>query len=227
MGVGVTRKSIVVLCALAVALGTLAAPAAAASRAAPFIHLFGGYIANPAGVDSVSGDVTVPAITCTTPKPQELNAIVGLMGANTEAQAGVDSECLHGSPLYSAGGTAGLVTFHIPVSAGDTVAITAQQTSSGTTVTETDLNSSLSATAKAPGAVPTRAELGNFFNRRTVSIPTFGTEGFTDAMVDGSALGDSNPTQENLRIKHGKVLITTGSLSPDGTAFTATFVANH
>ena len=33
----------------------------------------------------------------------------------------MDAECEHGSPLYSAGGSAGLVTFHIPVSAGDVV----------------------------------------------------------------------------------------------------------
>jgi hypothetical protein len=211
--------------ALAALVGTFATPAGASTGTAPFIHLFGGYIANPSGVDSVSGDVTVPTITCTSPKPQDLNANIGLMGSSTEAQGGVLSQCLHGSPLYTASGTAGLVTFHMPVNPGDVVAVTANQSTRGTTVTETDLTTSLSASAQAPGAVPTRAQLGNFFNRRSVSIPTFSTEGFSNAMVDGAALGSTNPTEENLRGKHRKVLISAGSLTSGGTAFTMTFVS--
>jgi hypothetical protein len=186
---------------------------------------FGGYYASPAGVTTVSGEFVVPTVTCSTVKPQDLVSLVEITGGGLSTQAGANSACQRGSPIYSAGGAAGLVTFHLPVSPGDLISVTATQTASGATVSETDTTTSLTATASAPGATATRVEVGNLFNREDVSIPSFSTESFSAAMTDGVAIGTVNPTGTNMKGKHGKVLISTGPLSSDGTSFTTTFVS--
>jgi hypothetical protein len=187
---------------------------------------FGGYFATPSGLSSVSADFTVPAVTCSTVKPQDLVTVVLIGGNGVNTQAGANSDCQRGSPIYSAGGGAGLVTFHLPVSPGDLISVTASQTASGASVTETDMTTSLTATASAPGATATKAEIGNVFNRESVSIPTFSSESFSASMIDGSALGSGANTGTDMKGKHKKVLISTSALSPDGTSFTTTFVSH-
>jgi Tfp pilus assembly protein PilW len=173
----------------------------------------------------VSGDFVVPTVTCTTVKPQDLVSIVEISGGGLSTQAGANAGCQKGSPIYTAGGAAGLVTFHLPVSPGDVISVTATQSASGASVTETDTNSSLTATVSAPGAIATRVEVGNLFNREDVSIPTFSTESFSGAMVDGAAFGTVSYTETPMKGKRRKILISTGPLSSDGTSFTTTFVS--
>lgn len=76
-------------------------------------------------------------------------------------------------------------------------------------------NSSAEVVGETPEIIPGYV----FFN-----LPDFGTLNFTNSLVDGRPIGDSNPNALNLA-RFGSTLATTGSLT-NGTDFTETWQAN-
>lgn len=205
-----------------------AATSHATRHAATSSVSFGGYTAAPSGVNTVSGDMTVPSVTCTSAVVhQGLVAEIKIGGSLTLAEALIDTNCVKGSAVYFVSGAAGLVTFRLPASPGDVIAVTATESpTAGTSVTATDTTSGLSDTAGSPGAIAKNVQIGTTFYPQATLIPTFTSVSFTSVNVDGAPLSAASPVSSNLLGKGLKTFASTGALATDGTDFSVTFVAN-
>ena len=114
------------------------------------------------------------------------------------------------------------------LSAGDVINLSANVTTSGITVTVTDVtkNVSVTNTITGAGASANAAWIGYdawFINGTLLGVPNFGKVKFTNCLIDGTALQSSNPQQFQRVNAKGSVQIATGAFSPAPAAFATYF----
>jgi len=177
------------------AAGVLAGPTAWATRG---IHNFGGYSAPV--VANASADITVPAassISCSAPAASTVDLWVGLTRGQLAANAGVNIQCVHGSPIMFVSGSAGTASFRFPVFGGDVIAVSTSETASGTMATAQDTTTTVNATANSVGAtvLPTIVQFGAVSTSKT--IPNLGPVTYSSVTVDGTQLSSSAATARN------------------------------
>jgi hypothetical protein len=168
-----------------------------------------GFAATGATFDSVSASWVQPTGTCR-PKTTYAAFWVGLDGysSHTVEQTGSDVDCVGGTPQYYAWyemypGPS--ISFTDPVLPGDhfNASVTASGTSFTLTISDTTQGwtktevktaaSALKSSAEVIAEAPCCTSTGG-----TLPLTDFGTVNFTDATVDGSALGSFNPVQMDM-----------------------------
>jgi hypothetical protein len=191
----------VVVAAMVVsATGALASPSAWATKG---IHNFGGYSAPV--IATASADITVPAtdtISCSSAKSAIVDTWVALTRGQYAANAGLVVKCAVGSELTYIAGAAGTLSFRFPVNGGDVISIAVSETATATTVTAVDTTTSVSDSANFIGAtiLPTIVQFGATSTTKT--FPSFGSEVFSSAEVDGAPLGTAPTTLRKLTRSH-------------------------
>jgi hypothetical protein len=108
---------------------------------------------------------------------------------------------------------------------GDTVALSSTCGASGIAISIDDTTTgSVGTASSSTPETCTQAEVGDDAasnGKVIVPLPAFGSLTFTNAMVNGAALGSITPTANNL-YEGKKNVVTTGALTSGGTAFTTT-----
>ena len=105
--------------------------------------------------------------------------------------------------------------------AGNVIKVATKVTTTSTTVSVRDVTTGVTKKLTGPGASSTAAYIGDSdvtVGGTEVGVPNFGTVTFTGCSVDGKALAAAHPAR-NQRVNGSTVQITTGALSPAGTAF--------
>jgi hypothetical protein len=183
------------------ATAVLTGPAAFATKG---IHNFGGYAAPV--VANASATITVPAansISCSSTKAINVDMWVALTRGQYAANAGLVVKCTGGSALTYISGDAGTVSFRFPVSPGDVVDVSVSESASGTTVSATDTNSTVSDTASYVGVTTPTTMIVQFGATSTSkAIPNFGPVTYNAMTVDGAPIVASSATQRNLSRSH-------------------------
>jgi hypothetical protein len=225
--------------ATAVATGALAALSVAAPVAGATTTIgsnanFGGY----AGLLATKGTASttlvstfkLPTLNCSaTPSTAsylyEEAGLGGGFGTKTWslAIATVAEQCYKGAPAYAgavlAGSKFGLLS--VEPAAGDTIQVTATESSAGSTVTLTDVTKGKSLTESGAGAAVQIYAAGIVPTKGVV--PTFTSVPFT-ASLNGADLG-SGAAGYNLT-NGGTTLVSTSAFSGTPSAWTETFKAN-
>ncbi len=168
------------------AAGVVVSPGAWATKG---IHNFGGYSAPMTA--SASADITVPAsssISCSSARAAIVDMWVGLTRGQFAANAGLNVQCIHGTPITFVSGAAGTASFRFPVSGGDVIAISASETSTVTSVSADDTTTSVNETANSVGATPTPTIVQFGANSTSKVIPNFGPVTFSSVTVDGAPI---------------------------------------
>jgi hypothetical protein len=192
-----------------------------------------GYAATGATFSNVSASWVVPAVTCTS-GAQYSSAWVGLDGFNsrTVEQTGTDSDCHGATPRYYSWYEmypAASVNIAEPVSAGDQMnaSVTAATTSSFVLViTDASKGWTKTFTRTLANAKRTSAEVIEEAPCCTAAggilpLANFGKINFTNAHVDGAAIGNLIPKQINMA--QGGVLKDTTSALTNGANFSVTW----
>jgi len=212
-------------------LGVAAAPVAAGTtprvHASPTRYPFAGYLTSPTTITSAAATVVVPSFTCTKKLTgMTADAIVYDSNGPGFSSAMVYLGCSHKKELVSALAQID-DAFSVPTVAmnpGDTVALSATCGASGIAITIDDTTTgSVGTASSSTPETCTQAEIGDDAasnGKVIVPLPAFGSLTFTNAMVNGVALGLATPTANNL-YEGKKNVVTTGALS-GGTAFTTT-----
>ena len=188
------------------AVGTVVGPSAWATTG---IHNFGGYSAPM--VASASATITVPAantISCSSPKASTIDLWVALTRGQYAANAGLNVQCLRGSPLLYVSGGAGTLSFRFPSSAETSSSISTSESATATTVTAEDMTTTVSDTANFVGTTttnPTLVQFGGISTSKT--IPNFGPVAYSSVTVDGVQLAASSATARNLTRSHPPGLV--------------------
>jgi hypothetical protein len=234
--------------AVILAIGLLASPATA-SAATGIVHgplrsisngtssNWSGYAAHGATFNSVSASWVQPAGQCTN-KATWSAFWVGLDGytSRTVEQTGSEVDCSGGSPVYYAWYEmypANSVNFSNPVAPGDhfTASVTASGSNFTLTITDTTqgwhraITKSLSSAQKSSAEVIAEAPCCTA-GGGILPLTDFGTVHFTNAMANGSVIGNSSPTKINMRpIGGGTNTANTSSLS-GGENFHVTWTGN-
>jgi hypothetical protein len=192
---------------------------------------FAGYLTSPTTITSASATITLPSLSCAR-KTQALaaGAIVYSSTGSHFSSADVYIGCSSRKEILAA------LTdvnnhFKVPtvtMNPGDIVSLSATCGPSGISVTVDDETSMSTATnsSSAPETC-TQAEIGDDAAAKDIDagtgivpLPDFGSLTFTNAMVNGAALG-SVPSSATTYSEGKKNMITTGPLT-GGTAFTTT-----
>ena len=176
---------------------------------------------------------TVPALSCTT-ATTGVAADAGVAANNFKSFsiAGVFTGCSNGKAVYFpwllVNGTEANYT-STPFAAGDVINLSASVTTSGITVQVTDVTKGVSVTntITGAGASPNAAWIGDdawYSSSGTLlGVPKFGTETFTNGLIDGKTLQSWNPQQYQRVNSTGIVQIATGALSTSGNAFATSY----
>jgi len=128
---------------------------------------------------------------------------VGLTRGQYAANAGLNVQCLRGTPLLYVSGAAGTLSFRFPVAGGDVITVTASESAAGTTVTADDTTSTVSDTANNVGTTTTNAMVVQFGATSTSkSLPNFGPVTYSSVTVDGATLAAAGATLRNLTRSH-------------------------
>ncbi len=196
--------STALLAAFAAAPGALAATGTPApSTVRPASTALTGYAATGSHYTSVSADWAQPAVTCA--HPDSAAAFwIGLDGVDdaTLEQTGTAADCSSGTPAYHGWYEmypAAPVYYTNPVSAGDR--FTSSVTTDGAghvtlTLTDTTKGWSKTTTKTATGATFASAEvIAEVPTGAVAGQPLPNTVSFTDALVNGSAIGKLDPEQ--------------------------------
>ena len=241
----ITRLSLLAVCTVAALLGATAGASATAAHASaqhhPLHRITHASSLNWAGYDdiggsypSVSASWVQPAVSCSGGKTTYSSFWVGLDGdgSNSVEQTGTEADCSHGQAFYSS-----WYEFYpaVPVNYSDTVApgdsFSASVTYTGGSgyqlvLTNNTRGWSHTTNGTAPGAANASAEViaeAPSTTRGVLPLANFGSMTFTNAAVNGSALG-SVPTTQPLTMvtSSGTVKCSVSALS-GGTTFTATW----
>lgn len=238
-----TRLSLLAVCTVAALLGAASSVSATPAHGAashPVHRISHASSLNWAGYDdiggsyqSVSASWVQPAVTCSSRKSSYSSFWVGLDGdgSNSVEQTGTEADCSHGQAVYSSWYEfypAFPVNYSNPVSPGDSFTASATYTG-GSSYTLVLTNStkgwSHTTTGSAPGAANASAEViaEAPSSGSVLPLANFGTMTFTNARVNGSALG-SVPTTQPLTMvtTSGTVKCSVSALS-GGTSFSATW----
>lgn len=181
--------------------GALVGPSASATTG---IHNFGGYAAPV--VASASATITVPAantVSCSSPRASTVDMWVSLTRGQYAANAGLNVQCLRGTPLLYVSGGAGTLSFRFPVSGGDVISVMTSESATGTTVTAVDTTTTVSDTANSVGTTtinPTVVQFGATSTSK--ALPNFGPVTYSSVTVDGAPLAASSATARNLTRSH-------------------------
>ncbi|MGH9017514.1 MAG: hypothetical protein ACRDY1_07175 [Acidimicrobiales bacterium] len=167
------------------------------------IHNFGGYSAPVVG--SASADITVPAgssLSCASATSVTVDIWVALTQAQYAANAGLNVQCVRGTPITCVSGAAGTASFRFPVAGGDVISISTSETSTSTTVTATDTTTTVSETATSVGAStgPVLVQFGAISTSKR--IPNFGPVTYSSVTVDANPVDPSAVTLRNLTRSH-------------------------
>lgn len=197
-----------------VLLAALSVPAGAAVQftpmhvsAHPAVHFghgfnqnggnWSGAVVSGTGFTSVTSTWTEPSVTCNS--TNDLMAPwVGIDGdgSNTVEQTGVATDCSSGQPKYQAWYEMypkSPVYYSNPVSAGDKIVGTVTRSGRNYTLTLTDSTKGWTqTTTKSITAQNVSAEV--IIESPTAAYPKFGTVNFSNSAVDGTPLGNLNPT---------------------------------
>jgi hypothetical protein len=183
------------------ATGVVASPGAWATKG---IHNFGGYSAPVVG--AASADITVPAtssISCSSSKSTIVDMWVALTRGQFVANAGLNVQCVHGTPITFVSGAAGTASFRFPVSGGDVIAISTLESATATSVTANDTTTNVNETANSFGATTTPPTIVQFGATSTSKmLPNFGPVTFSSVTVDGVQLDPSVVTSRKLTRSH-------------------------
>lgn len=190
-----------------------------------------GYRAEPSGgISSASADFTVPIITC--PSSSSFGVWPGLFVGNPRLAygGGVQATCSSGSPVYEADlfiGTSGNIDA-FSVAGGDKMSVEATITTStgAVTITIEDLTHPASKSSSCLSSCETIIEawLGDFHVTSVAAVPTFTSNAFTDALVNGDKLGSLTPKKFSL--SYGGVVQVAPSAISKTENFTSTFKHN-
>jgi hypothetical protein len=210
------RRGVVVVAALALGLGLFAsAPSAtAAVRQAANHKLTHATSSNWAGWDntgrtytSVSASWVQPGVTCAKRETSYSSFWVGLDGdgSNSVEQTGSEADCRHGAPAYSSWYEfypAYPVNYANTVRPGDHFSASATFSAGTYTLVLSDSTQGWSHTTKgsAPSGLNASAEViaeAPSSNRGVLPLANFGTVNFTNATVNGAALG-TVPTPQKI-----------------------------
>jgi hypothetical protein len=220
------------------ALVVLAVAAPVAGATTPTISTstgFAGYAASLTNSSSTASNTivstfTAPALNCaSTPSSAsymyEEAGLVGGLNTKTvlEAIGAVAEKCTSGTAAYAAAVLAGkkLGFLSAAPAAGDSIRITATESSAGSSVTLLDVTSGKSISESGTGAEAQLVAAGLAPTKGVV--PTFTTVPFT-ASVNGANLSSS---AKAFNLVNGKTtLVSTGALSGTPSAWTETFAAN-
>lgn len=224
------------LVASTVAFGLPAATSAAAPGKTPISPDSAGYAVAPTGSTTYSGEVKMPAVTCSSAITGhlEIGEFIGTkIGATTYGEIGlaVSVDCSGKTPEYLVDIIANGVDTHMltPVKVGNRFKFVANASTSEVTGTATDVttNSSISATGEggAPNSIAVTAGSDG-----STHWPPFTKISFTKIMVNGKPLSASTPTKVNEGVTVSKnktvIEIRTSPLSSTGDAFSLRYLTN-
>jgi hypothetical protein len=210
------RRGVIVAAALALGLGLLAgAPSAtAAIRHATNHKLTHATSSNWAGWDNTGGTYTSvsaswvqPTITCAKRETSYASFWIGLDGdgSNSVEQTGSEGDCNHGTPVYYSWYEfypAYPVNYSNTVRPGDQFSSTVTYSGGKYTLVLTDSTQGWThtTTGSAPSGLNASAEViaeAPSSNRGVLPLANFGTMNFTNAKVNGAALG-TVPTPQKI-----------------------------
>jgi len=189
---------------------------------------FAGYQATVAAgsATSTAAQYKVPALSCTS----AYRAITPVAGVEVNSFATYSSAflfagCHNGTAVYFPalvinGNETNYTT--TPLSAGDVIKVSAKVTTTGTTVTVTDVTKGVTKQLTGAGASSSAGYVGDsdwVSNGTLLGVPNFGTLTFTHCLIDGTALASWNPAEYERVNSSNIVQIATGALSSTGTAF--------
>ena len=197
-------------------------------HADPTRYPFAGYLTSPTTITSAAATMVVPSFTCTRKvSAMTGDAIVYDSNGPSFGSAMVYLGCSGRKELVSALTNIDDV-LSVPtviMKPGDTVALSATCGASGIALSIDDTTTASVGTASSSNPETcTQAEVGDDAatnGKVIVPLPAFGSLTFTDAMVNGAALGSLTPTANTL-YEGKKNVVTTGALTDGGTAFTTT-----
>lgn len=214
-----------------VALASAPATAAAAGlQPKTSRYPFAGYITSPTTITSSSATIVIPTYTCT----KKLSAIAaeavvydsnGALFSTAEVYVGCSGKTVLLAAITDVDNQDSVPT--VTMHAGDTVLLSATCGPSGISVSVDDTTtSSMGSGSSATPETCTQAEIGddgvvNQKGTAVVPLPSFGSITYTNAMVNGAALGSFGPMQASF-FEGKKNVITTGPLTGAGTSFTTT-----
>jgi hypothetical protein len=191
---------VVAIAVVVSATGVLVSPTAWATKG---IHNFGGYSAPVVG--AASADITVPAassISCSSAKTSLVEMWVALTRGAFVANAGLNVQCIHGTPITNVTGAAGTASFRFPVNGGDVISISTSETATSTSVTASDTTTGVNETANSLGSslAPTVVQFGAISTSKT--LPNFGPITYSSVTVDGAQIDPTVSTQRKLTRGH-------------------------
>jgi len=190
---------------------------------------FAGYQAavTAGSATSSAARYTVPTLSCTS----AYRAITPVAGVAVNNFASYSSAflfvgCHNGTAAYFpalvVNGTEANYTT-TPLAAGDAVKVSANVTTTGTTVQVTDVTKGITKKLTGAGANSSAAYVGASDwvtgTGTLLGVPSFGTLTFTHCFIDGTALAGWNPAKYQRVNSSNIVQIATGALSSTGTAF--------
>jgi hypothetical protein len=244
MSIRLRRTSVSLLAVLAAALGLLAAAhtsqAATAMSHGPNHRLVHAQSSNWAGWDNVGSTYTTvsaswvqPAVTCGRRETSYASFWVGLDGdgSNSVEQTGSEADCSRGRPTYYSWYEfypAYPVNFSNTVRPGDhfTAKVTYNGGSSYTLVlSDTTQGWSHTTNGSAPGAQNASAEViaeAPSSNRGVLPLANFGSMSFSNATVNGAALGTVPSPQKITMVGPNYVKAAVSNLSGNN-AFSVTW----
>jgi hypothetical protein len=214
------RRGVIAAAALAAFVGLLvSAPSASAN---PVLHHgpahklthasstnWGGWDNTGGTYTSVSASWVQPAVTCSKRETSYASFWVGLDGdgSNSVEQTGSEADCSHGTPRYYSWYEfypAYPVNYSNTVRPGDQFSASVTYSAGTYTLVLTDSTQGWSHTTKgtAPSGVNASAEViaeAPSSNRGVLPLANFGTMNFTNAKVNGSALG-TVPTPQKINM---------------------------
>ncbi len=156
-------------------------------------------------VGAASADIAVPAansISCSSAKTSLVDLWVALTKGQYAANAGLNVECIRGTPITFVSGSAGTASFRFPVSGGDVISISTSETATSTSVTASNKTTNVNESASSLGAStgPTLVQFGAISTAKT--IPNFGPVTYSSVTVDGAPLDPSVVTTRHLTRGH-------------------------
>jgi hypothetical protein len=209
----------------------LAGPSAKELAAKPTKSAFAGYAAATTAVTSETATLTIPTFSCAK-KTVVFQAVALVYDANLQDQSGaaLDIGCLKRKEFIEA-----LIQLDNNVSAptatfngGDNVEFSVTCGSGGESVSIDDTtNSSTVSSSSATANDCTEALVGdlgvlkNSSGTALFALPSFGSLDWTGVTIDAGSIGSLDPLFGNY-YEGKKDVITTGSLTDGGTAFTTT-----
>jgi hypothetical protein len=176
---------------------------------------------------TVTATFTVPALSCIPPDLGFYAGAVEWVNRNLlTTGAFVAIKCESGKAVYFPSLAINGVDTNYrtsPFAAGDVINLSVNVTTSGSTVTVTDVTKNVTKTLTGAGARPRQTFIGDIawltLKGALLGVPNFGKLKYLNCLIDGTALQTWNPQQYQRVNRKGIVQIATGPFSPAPAAF--------